>query len=127
MTRINLGISPAILTGAHLLAEHREMKRIPNMVREGKIGVNNIPDTFRLGTGHVKFFVNKLGYLLDRYNEVYNECLKRGYKVQNYSSAWQGVPKDLMGRYEPTDRDREIVMERLISKDKAYKHEHRTA
>ena len=120
MTRINLSIDPKILTQPHLLAEHREMKRIPNMVRTGKIKLDNIPDQFTLGTGHVKFFVNKLGYLLERYKQVHAECLKRGYNVQDYSGAWQGIPSHLMGCYTPTERDREIVMERLISKDNIY-------
>ena len=34
MTRINAGIPAAMLTGKHLLAEHREIKRIPNEVRK---------------------------------------------------------------------------------------------
>jgi len=36
MTRINAGYSVRRLTDKHLLAEHREIKRIPNMVKSGK-------------------------------------------------------------------------------------------
>ena len=39
MTRINVGIPPAELTGKHLIAEHREIKRIPNCI---KLDVINI-------------------------------------------------------------------------------------
>lgn len=120
MTRINVGIDPKILTTKHLIAEHREIKRIPNQVKNGRIKLENIPDKFSLGTGHVKFFVNKLGYLKDRYIEIHRECLCRGFNVSDFSSAWNGVPKNLMGEYKPTVCDRRIVMERLISKDKIY-------
>lgn len=113
MTRINVGYSPQLLSRQHLLAEHREMKRIPNTVASGKAIIKDIPDTFRLGAGHVKFFYNKLGYLLERYKEVYQECQRRGFNVQNYESAWSGVPSHLMGSYTPTPEDTKIISERI--------------
>ncbi len=70
MTRINCGIPPYILTSKHLLAEHRELKRIPNCIKKGKFTLDNIPDNFKLGTGHVKFFYNKLKYLHKRYVKI---------------------------------------------------------
>ena len=36
MTRVNVGIPPVELVDQHLLAEHREIKRIPNCVAKGK-------------------------------------------------------------------------------------------
>lgn len=75
--------------------------------------MNGIPKKFKLGTGHMKFFYNKLGYLLKRYKAVREEGLKRGYNMQDFSSAWEGVPDYLMGDYTPTDEDREIVRERI--------------
>lgn len=113
MTRINVGINPQTLTTKHLIAEHREIKRIPNTVKSGKAVIKDIPDTFRLGAGHVKFFYTRLGYLLRRYKKVYAECNRRGFNVQDYSSAWDGVPIELMGDYEPTDEDRRIVQKRI--------------
>ncbi len=44
--------------------------------------MDGIPDKFKLGTGHVKFFYNKLLYLKNRYTSLYNECIKRGFNVQ---------------------------------------------
>lgn len=120
MTRINCGIKPSTLIDKHLLAEHREIKRIPNVVKSGKARLDNIPTTFCLGTGHVKFFYNKLGYLKKRYKGIHRECIKRGFNVQDYTTAWNDVPDSLMGNYKPTAVDRGIVMERLISKDKSY-------
>lgn len=114
MTRINVGIPVKTLIPKHLLAEHREIKRIPNMIKNGRLkNFNDVPKEFTLGKGHVKFFYNKLGYLLKRYKEIYNECLSRGYDVQNYESAWDGIKPELMGDYKPTIRDVDIVMQRI--------------
>jgi len=116
MTRINVGYPVENLTTKHLIAEHREIKRIPNTIVSGKAVVRDIPETFRLGTGHVKFFYDKLGYLLERYHDLYAECLRRGFNVQDYSGAWDGVPSHLMGNYTPTDSDKVIIKERINSK-----------
>lgn len=113
MTRINVGIPPSDLNTKHLIAEHREIKRIPNAVRTGKARIVNIPDKFKLGTGHVKFFYNKLGYLYDRYHDLYTECKKRGFKVTPYYSAWEGIDKNLLGQYTPTQQDIDIVKQRI--------------
>lgn len=113
MTRINVGIHPSELTKAHLNAEHREIKRIPNTIKSGRAIVRDIPETFRLGPGHVKFFYTRLGYLLDRYKSIHAECLARGMNVQDFSSAWDGIPDELMGNYTPTEEDRKIVMQRI--------------
>jgi len=121
MTRINCGIDPRILTTPHLNAEAREIKRIPNQVKSGRLHLTNIPDQFTLNTGHVKFFVNKLAYLKARYQDIRAEQVRRGFNVQDFTSAWDGVPPELMQDYTPTDRDRGIVMERLVSKDSYYK------
>lgn len=116
MTRINAGFKPSELTRLHLLAEHREICRIPNMVASGKAKVVGIPSSFTLGTGHVKFFYNKLGYLLERYREIYAECLRRGYNVQDYSGAWDNVPSDLMGSWIPSEQDTQIIRNRIAEK-----------
>ena len=116
MTRINVGIPPADLSGPHLIAEHREIKRIPNSISKGKYNMTNIPEKFKLGEGHVKFFYNKLKYLKKRYVMIYEECLKRGYKVQCYIDAWNDIPSNLMGDYTPTKEDIKIIKERLNKK-----------
>ena len=86
MTRINIGVPVKTLTSKHLLAEHREIKRIPNVVARGRYNPKSIPPSFSLGKGHVSFFYNKLGYLKKRYQELYQECKERGYNVQNWIS-----------------------------------------
>lgn len=116
MTRINVNIKANELPRQLLLAEHREMVRIPNTIASGKARVENIPDKFTLGKGHVKFFYDKLAYLLNRYKNVHQECLKRGYNVQDYSSAWDNIPSKLMNDYTPTLTDRVLLIQRIESK-----------
>ena len=113
MTRINVGIPPAELVNQHLIAEHREIKRIPNCIAKGKYNMDGIPNKFKLGTGHVKFFYNKLLYLKNRYISLYNECIKRGFNVQNYIDAWDNVPQELMNDYKVEDNDIKIIKQRI--------------
>ena len=116
MTRINIGVPPRELTNKHLIAEHREIKRIPNVVSKGKYNLKCVPPQFTLGKGHVSFFYDKLGYLKERYVSLYNECINRGFNVQNYEDCWDGVPRELMNSYVPTERDVLIVTERIADR-----------
>ena len=124
MTRINVNIRAKELCREHLLAEHREIKRTPNKVSKGKYSLIGIPKEFCLGTGHEKFFYNKLGYLKKRYEELYSECISRGFSVEYYGNAWKEVPKDLMGGYLPTSRDRSILIDRINERIEDMKGKH---
>ena len=104
---------PKDLTDKHLLAEAREIKRIPNCVAKGRYSLKNQPGEFTLGVGHVKFFYSRLLYLKKRYEELYAECLRRGFNVTYYGSAWNNVPDELMKDYTPTSKDREIIKRRI--------------
>jgi len=81
MTRINL-VPPLELCDQHLLAEHRELTRIPNAVAKGKFNLQGQPTDYKLGEGHVRFFFNKLAFLKRRYDELHLECKARGFNVQ---------------------------------------------
>jgi deoxyribonuclease (pyrimidine dimer) len=120
MTRINIGINPKILSNKHLIAEHREIKRIPNSIKSGKAIIKNIPNKFTLGVGHVKFFYDKLGYLHNRYLSLYNECIARGFSVASYEESFNDLPKYLYKNYNPTSEDISIIIERLIERDSKY-------
>ena len=113
MTRINCGIPPSELIDKHLLAEHREIKRIPNMIKSGKAKIINIPENFTLGKGHVKFFYNKLMYLRNRYQLIYNQCLKRGFNVTYFGDAFTDLPKELFKDYIPSITDKLIIRKRI--------------
>lgn len=116
MTRINVGIPPSELTTKHLIAEHREIVRIPNCVSKGKFNLKDQPSIFTLGKGHVKFFYTRLAYLKKRYEEIYENCLQRGYNVSYYGGAWDNVPLQLMNDYQPTANDVEIIKQRITER-----------
>lgn len=116
MTRINVGIEPSELPDKLLLAEHREITRIPNMVKRGRVIMDGIPEQFRLGTGHVKFFYDKLLFLRNRYVDLYTECCRRGFAVTDRTSAFDDVPATSLRDYSPSTADREIVLARIQSR-----------
>lgn len=125
MTRINAGVDPKELNTKMLIAEHREIKRIPNVIKSGKAIINNIPFEFTLGIGHVKFFYNKVLYLQKRYFYIYEECIRRGFKVTNYSDSFLGIPDHLMNDYSPSDKDRNIILDRI--KERLYESSTKTS
>ncbi len=116
MTRINVGIHPYELPNNLLLAEHREIKRIPNLIKSGRFSLAAQPKSFTLGKGHVKFLYSRLRFLQNRYAMLHKECLVRGFNVQDYSSAWDDIPESLMGDYVPSGHDRTLLLERIHSK-----------
>ena len=116
MTRINVAIPPSELTGRHLIAEHREIKRVPNLISRGRFNMKSVPSEFTLGKGHVAFFYNKLLYLKNRYEELYQECLNRGYNVTYYGAAWDDIPSQFMNDYIPTKQDENIIRQRINEK-----------
>lgn len=114
MTRISATIKPEELCDQMLIAEHREIVRIPNCIKSGKAKVEGIPEDFRLGSGHVKFFYDKIAYLYGRYIELRVECLMRGFNVQDYSDAFKGIPKHLMNNWGPNiQKVRPLLVERI--------------
>lgn len=107
MTRINTGIMPQYLCDQHLIAEHKEIVRVRH-VQQSK---SEAPNTFKLGTGHVLFFKDKLGYISYRYRQLHNECLKRGFNVTDFSSSFDKY--DLSGDYAPTQIATELIKARI--------------
>jgi hypothetical protein len=115
VTRINIGIPVKELHYKHLIAEHREIKRIPNLAKKRK-SFDDIPKTFTMGNGHVKFFYDKLGYLKDRYEQLYNECINRGYNVTYFGDSWNDVPKNLMNDWSPTPLEIALIRIRIAER-----------
>ena len=113
MTRINVAIPPRELTTRHLIAEHREIKRVPNLVSRGRFNMKSVPPEFTLGKGHVAFFYDKLLYLKNRYEELYQECVNRGYNMTYYGAAWNDIPSQYMNDYVPTEHDEQIIRQRI--------------
>jgi len=113
MTRINAGIPPNELSDKHLLAEHREIKRIPNAIRNNRANLLDLPKEFTLGQGHVRFFYDKLFYLFVRYKSLLKECRRRGFNVTDFSKAWDQAPPSLCGNWEPTPEAVNLIKKRI--------------
>jgi hypothetical protein len=113
MTRISVGVRAVELCDAHLIKERVELVRIPNAVRTGKAVIKDIPKEFTLGTGHVKFFYDKMGYLHQRYIELTEECITRGFNTTDFSDSFEGISPSLWKNYNETTKDRKIVVQRV--------------
>ncbi len=120
MTRINC-VPPSELTQQHLVAEYRELPRVFGMVL-GMIergttdpALAAIPPTYRMGTGHMKFFTDKLGYLLKRQKALIAEMQARGYKPNhtNPDNLLVGIPEAFHGDWEPDAAALEISRARI--------------
>lgn len=123
MTRINSAIPVKKLTDEHLLAEHREIKRLPdNFLKALQTNAfKKIPQKFCLGTGHVTFFLNKQLFCLIRYNEIHNECSRRGFHVTYYASNWIALEQKMQqhncfNNYMPTDEERAMLEDRIATR-----------
>ena len=109
MTPINL-IPPQDLIRKHLLAEYRELPRVFGLVWD-QVKKGNTPDKIKipqkytLGTGHVKFFYNKLDFLRERFTMLVEEMKSRGYKPSYTRIApyfTDEIPSEWWGDYQPT-------------------------
>jgi deoxyribonuclease (pyrimidine dimer) len=114
MTRINV-VPVEELCDQHLLAEHRELTRIPNGVVSGKYRkFDNIPETYRLGAGHVMQFLN------ERYTALHAECLARGFNVTYKFPAEvlsiPGIVSDYVPTAEAFIANRARIAERMPAK-----------
>ena len=119
MTRINI-IPPSELADQHLVAEYREIFMVGSSLQRSLVSphwvktLNNLPITFTLNTGHVKFFYNKGLYLEKRYNSIINEMKYRAMKPDP-ERVWKREqwPDELYNDWTPRSNDLNIIRERL--------------
>lgn len=99
MTRINV-IPVGDLSVKHLVAEYRELPRIYkaslNYFNNGE--KYPLPEKYVLGTGHMKFFYDKLSFIQKRHQELIDEMIRRGYNP-NFSSEVDTKVKNLPSRF----------------------------
>ena len=125
MTRINL-VEPHQLTDKHLMAEYRELPRIFTAVlklqAQGKTPADvDIPEHYVLGTGHMKFFYNKIKWLIDRYSNLFQELNSRGFKLDRelYSNVYDSaldIALQWCTSYNPKPEDIYLNMVRLCKR-----------
>lgn len=116
MTRINV-VEPEELMDQHLLAEYREIRLLcANLTRtlNSKSGFQEkkVPPQFTLNKGHVYFFYNKGEYIHKRYEAIREEMRKRNINAELAFpiDVW---PDHLYNDWEPNERDRDVVRERI--------------
>lgn len=136
MTRISAGIKAKQLSDIHLRKERIEILRVPNKVKQNKYSPKTVPPLeFKLSSGHEVYFKNKLKYIHRRYNELTDECIKRGFNVTDYSDAFKDLPEHLYNDWDDNiTKVKEIVSERITErllgmkpKDLKYYGEQKTA
>jgi deoxyribonuclease (pyrimidine dimer) len=108
MTRINC-IPVTELMDQHLMAEYREITRISKLARP----LNNY-GKYCMGTGHVKFFYNKGGFLSERTEQLYQELKLRGFNITY--KQYQLHATALNQTWQPTIEDEMINANRLNNK-----------
>jgi deoxyribonuclease (pyrimidine dimer) len=118
MTRINV-VPVEELCNQHLFAEWRELPRIYTLInnRNGEVSPSEIPLNYVLGSGHVKFFYDKLGFLTKRHGELTAELLKRNYNIGSYEAFTFTIPENklkfIWNNWKPSDVDLKINRERI--------------
>lgn len=111
MTRINLGIEPAELCDAHLLAEYRELPRIWRFR-----AVSAAPPHFTLGKGHVLWCAQYPRTLADRFASLVAELEYRGFAPQFRSALPEAATSDKRAPEHEIARARPILQARIIEK-----------
>lgn len=109
MTRINC-VPVSELTGKHLVAEWKEAFRVVQQTRRCMARgerPEDMPESYRLGKGHVRFFASRLAYVFLRQMDLRKEMLRRGYQC-NWSTfelarTYVGIPHEWWGHWQPDD------------------------
>lgn len=111
MTRINI-VPVRELSDQHLLVEYRELPR----VIKGSFDLRNAPLKYCLGKGHVKWAKKYSSFVLERYCELCEEMVHRGFTVNYPYTELVACNKGCGERYNITAEDIELNRDRLRSK-----------
>lgn len=125
MTRINC-VPVEELNDKHLLAEYRELPRIFALAKY----TYDAPKQYVLGTGHMKFFYDKLTYLVKRQIQLVAELNKRGVRTTFNGEALSlhhvknggKLNERLWNDWEPDERAMTINRARLAERNAGIKY-----
>lgn len=108
MTRVNLTIDPSVLCDQHLIAETREIARLPFNFINRK---TQPPQKFTLGTGHVLYCTQLLDHCHKRFIALQSEMKRRGFTS---NLTWNKVnhPKDI--KFVNINEASTLLKERII-------------
>ena len=131
MTRVNV-INPMCLYDQHLVAEYREISRIPSAIikllktKGSFVILKDVPVEYTFSTGHVKFFYNKLLFIKKRHDALKEEGLRRGMALSSITIDLSEIPSMFLHDYTPTESAIRLNLERIQTKinmkPEFYKH-----
>lgn len=113
MVRVNL-INPKYLADQHLVAEYLEIIMLVESARKHP-NPKSIPESYKLGEGHINFFKDKLKYLAKRHELIKKEMKKRGFEVRKKLNL-SGMRKSQIKDWNPKDPELKIIKKRLIER-----------
>lgn len=113
MVRVNI-IEPRRLADQHLIAEYNEILMLLGHVKKFPT-TDDIPENYKLGQGHIKFFKNKLEYLKERHEKIKTEMKNRGFKTEKTINL-NLFDKKLINNWKPKSEDYKIITKRLVEK-----------
>ena len=113
MVRVNL-LHPKKLADQHLIAEYNEILMLVAYIRKHS-SIEDIPTSYCLNKGHMKFFKNKLAYLKKRHEHLKAEMKVRGFQA-NKTISLKGFGKNNVQNWTPTTKDFTIITKRITEK-----------
>lgn len=113
MVRINL-VDPKILSDQHLIAEYDEILMLTAYIKKYP-KIEDIPEKYCLGKGHMKFFKDKVIYLKERHEKLKVEMSKRNFRTNKTINLSQFKKKN-KGDWNPKKQDLQIIKKRIVSK-----------
>lgn len=131
MTRINT-IHVRLLADQHLIAEKKEINQLAGQFlksfRSPKFNYSALPKAFTLGIGHVSYFYPFGAYIRNRYNEVFEECIRRRINATNdFNDVWKDKGVLYNRNYTPTEKAiqdiKDRIKERILEKPDFYRYE----
>ena len=122
MVRVNL-ISPSRLSDQHLIAEYNELLMLMGYVKKYPHLVG-IPRDYCLGKGHILFFKDKLSYIKKRHEILKIEMKRRKFKTDKTIDLSK-FGKELVKDWQPSEKDFNIIKERISWKINSKPHFHR--
>ena len=113
MVRVNL-IEPSRLSDQHLIAEYDEILMLVAYIRS-KPSIDNLPQNYCLGKGHMRFFKDKVSYLKERHELLKKEMANRGFKTEKTIDldSFDSLNK---GSWQPGGDDFKIIKARIKEK-----------
>ena len=101
------------------MAEYREIRHVgPSLGRSMKkksgFDKSEIPEQFTLNAGHVKFFYDKGKFLAERFKQLRDELVKRGFNLNDEIGFDTSFFQDgFYNDWTPTEESKRLIRERI--------------